>query len=50
VVGNDKEVKLSDFCKTYHKAIALVEEQVEEMMVGLKPNFNINIIRDDLNC
>ncbi|KAH7144670.1 hypothetical protein DER46DRAFT_580593 [Fusarium sp. MPI-SDFR-AT-0072] len=50
VVGNDKEVKLSDFCKTYHKAIALVEEQVEEMMLGLKPNFNIDVVRDDLNC
>ncbi|KAL5611084.1 hypothetical protein FOBRF1_007201 [Fusarium oxysporum] len=50
VVGNDKEVKLSDFCKTYHKAIALVEEQVEEMMLGLKPNFNLDIVRDDLNC
>ncbi|PNP52709.1 hypothetical protein FNYG_15809 [Fusarium nygamai] len=50
VVGNDKEVKLSDFCKTYHKAIALVEEQVEEMMLGLKPNFNVDVVRDDLNC
>ncbi|KAJ9413224.1 hypothetical protein FOXG_15161 [Fusarium oxysporum f. sp. lycopersici 4287] len=50
VVGNDKEVKLSDFCKTYHKAIALVEEQVEEMMLGLKPNFNLDIVGDDLNC
>ncbi|RYC77442.1 hypothetical protein BFJ63_vAg19684, partial [Fusarium oxysporum f. sp. narcissi] len=50
VVGNDKEVKLSDFCKTYHKAIALVEEQVEEMMLGLEPNFNVDVVRDDLNC
>ncbi|KAJ4032987.1 hypothetical protein NW756_014038 [Fusarium oxysporum] len=50
VVGNDKEVRLSDFCRTYHKAIALVEEYVEEMMLGLRPSFNINDIRDDLNC
>ncbi|KAH7150626.1 hypothetical protein DER46DRAFT_689065 [Fusarium sp. MPI-SDFR-AT-0072] len=50
VVGNDKEVKLSDFCKTYHNAIALVKEQVEEMMLGLKPGFNIDVVRDDLNC
>ncbi|KAL7755555.1 hypothetical protein ACKLNR_014653 [Fusarium oxysporum f. sp. zingiberi] len=50
VVGNDKEVRLSDFCRTYHNAIALVEEHVEEMMLGLRPSFNINDIRDDLNC
>lgn len=50
VVGNDKEVKFFDFCRTYHKAIALVEEQVEEMMLGLKPSFNVDVIRDDLNC
>ncbi|EXA31287.1 hypothetical protein FOVG_17411 [Fusarium oxysporum f. sp. pisi HDV247] len=50
VVGNDKEVRLSDFCRTYHKAITLVEEQVEEMMLGIRPSFNVDDIRDDLSC
>ncbi|KAH6974033.1 hypothetical protein EDB80DRAFT_831381 [Ilyonectria destructans] len=27
VIGHDREVKLSDFCGTYHKAIKLVHEQ-----------------------
>jgi hypothetical protein len=49
MVGNNKEIKLSDFYKTYHKAITLVKKQVEEIILGLKPSFNINIIRDNLN-
>jgi hypothetical protein len=49
VVGNDKEVRLSDFGRTYYKAIKLVEEQVEEMMLGTRPSFNIDDIRDDLS-
>lgn len=49
IIGNNKEVKLSNFYKTYYKAIALVKEQVKEIILGLELNFNINIIRDNLN-
>ena len=49
-IGHDKEVRLSDFCGTYHRVITLVHEQVKEMMLGIELKIDINDIRDDLTC
>lgn len=33
-VSNDKVIYLSEFCATFHAAIARVQEWVDEMMLG----------------
>ncbi|KAH7194982.1 hypothetical protein DER44DRAFT_815616 [Fusarium oxysporum] len=35
-IGHDKKLKLSEFCATHLKAVELVQERVDEMMLGLK--------------
>ncbi|KAH7137795.1 hypothetical protein EDB81DRAFT_655871, partial [Dactylonectria macrodidyma] len=49
-IGDDKKVQLSEFCETYHKALAQVHEQVNEMMLGWEPSIDLSTIRDDLTC
>ncbi|KAH6874572.1 hypothetical protein B0T10DRAFT_521747 [Thelonectria olida] len=47
-IGHDKKVQLSDFCRTNHKAVTQVHDQVNEMMLGWEPNIDLATIRDDL--
>ncbi|KAH8656365.1 hypothetical protein BGZ61DRAFT_486596 [Ilyonectria robusta] len=49
-IGDDKKVQLSEFCETYHKVMAQVHEQVNEMMLGWDPSIDLSTIRDDLTC
>ncbi|KAJ0133676.1 Uncharacterized protein HZ326_23264 [Fusarium oxysporum f. sp. albedinis] len=49
-IGHDKKFKLSEFCATHSKAIKLVQERVDEMMLGLEVDINIDEIEDDLTC
>ncbi|KAF5975169.1 hypothetical protein FBULB1_7525 [Fusarium bulbicola] len=49
-IGHDKKFKLSEFCATHCKAIKLVQERVDEMMLGLEPDVNTDDIQDDLTC
>ncbi|QKD56923.2 uncharacterized protein FOBCDRAFT_140860 [Fusarium oxysporum Fo47] len=47
-IGDDKKVLLSEFCETHHKAVATVQEQVDEMLLGWQPDIDVSAIRDDL--
>ncbi|EGU73455.1 hypothetical protein FOXB_16035 [Fusarium oxysporum f. sp. conglutinans Fo5176] len=47
-IGDDKKVLLSEFCETHHKAVATVQEQVDEMLLGWQPDIDVSTIRDDL--
>lgn len=49
-IGHDRKFKLSEFCETHRKAIKLVQERVDEMMLGLEVNINMDEIQDDLTC
>ncbi|KAH7137817.1 hypothetical protein EDB81DRAFT_75097 [Dactylonectria macrodidyma] len=49
-IGDDKVVRLSEFCATYQAAIAQVRELVAEMMLGWEPTVDLSTIRDDLTC
>ncbi|EXL65654.1 hypothetical protein FOPG_18126 [Fusarium oxysporum f. sp. conglutinans race 2 54008] len=49
-IGDDKKVLLSEFCETHHKAVATVQEQVDEMLLGWQPDIDVSTIRDDLTC
>lgn len=49
-IGNDKKVLLSEFCETHHKVVAIVQEQVDEMLLGWQPDIDVSAIRDDLTC
>jgi hypothetical protein len=49
-IGDDKKVLLSEFCETHHKAVAIVQEQVDEMLLGWQPDIDVSAIRDDLTC
>ncbi|KAM5528478.1 hypothetical protein FOXYSP1_18959 [Fusarium oxysporum f. sp. phaseoli] len=49
-IGHDKKFKLSEFCATHSEAIKLVQERVDEMMLGLEVDINIDEIEDDLTC
>ncbi|CZS75075.1 unnamed protein product [Fusarium graminearum] len=49
-IGHDTTFKLSEFCATHCKAIKLVRERVDEMMLGLEMDIDIDEIQDDLTC
>ncbi|KAH7118690.1 hypothetical protein B0J13DRAFT_629804 [Dactylonectria estremocensis] len=49
-IGDDKVVRLSEFCATYQAAIAQVRQLVAEMMLGWEPTVDLSTIRDDLTC
>ncbi|RBA11840.1 hypothetical protein FPRO05_14192 [Fusarium proliferatum] len=49
-IGHDKKFKLSEFCATHCKTIKLVQERVDEMMLGLEPDVDTDDIQDDLTC
>ncbi|PNP60709.1 hypothetical protein FNYG_14562 [Fusarium nygamai] len=49
-IGDEKKVLLSEFCETHHKAVITVQEQVDEMLLGWKPDIDVSAIRDDLTC
>ncbi|EXM13432.1 hypothetical protein FOTG_18113 [Fusarium oxysporum f. sp. vasinfectum 25433] len=49
-IGDDKTVRLSEFCEIHHKAVKAVQEQVGEMLLGWEPDIDVSAIRDDLTC
>jgi hypothetical protein len=49
-IGHDTKFKLSEFCATHCKAIKLVRERVDEMMLGLEVDLDADEIQDDLTC
>jgi hypothetical protein len=49
-VGNNKKVRLFDFCTVHHTALTQVKEQVNEMMLGWEPTVDLLAVRDDLTC
>ncbi|SCO92404.1 uncharacterized protein FRV6_16532 [Fusarium oxysporum] len=49
-IGDDKTVRLSEFCEIHHKAVKAVQEQVGEMLLGWEPDVDVSVIRDDLTC
>jgi hypothetical protein len=50
IIGHDIKFKLSEFCATHCKAINLVGERVDKMMLGLEVDINTEEIQDDLTC
>jgi hypothetical protein len=49
-IGDDKTVRLSEFCEIHHKAVKAVQEQVGEMLLGWEPDIDVSAIRDGLTC
>ena len=49
-IGHDKTFKLCELCATHCKTIGLVQEWVDEMMLGLEPDVDTDDIQDDLTC
>jgi hypothetical protein len=50
IIGHDIKFKLSEFCATHCKAIKLVGERINEMMLGLEVDIKTDEIQDDLTC
>ncbi|SPJ88776.1 uncharacterized protein FTOL_12670 [Fusarium torulosum] len=50
IIGHDIKFKLSEFCATHCKAIKLVGERIDEMMLGLEMDIKTDEIQDDLTC
>ncbi|EXK78037.1 hypothetical protein FOQG_17267 [Fusarium oxysporum f. sp. raphani 54005] len=50
IIGHNIKFKLSEFCATHCKAINLVGERTDEMMLGLEVDINTDEIQDDLTC
>ncbi|KAK2684445.1 hypothetical protein QWA68_016996 [Fusarium oxysporum] len=50
IIGHDIKFKLSEFCATHCKAIKLVGERIDEMMLGLEVDIKTDEIQDDLTC
>ncbi|KAF4463327.1 hypothetical protein FALBO_9851, partial [Fusarium albosuccineum] len=49
-IGRNKKFRLSEFCETHRKVIKIVQERVNEMMLGLEVDINADEIQDDLTC
>lgn len=49
-IGRNRKFRLSEFCETHRKVIKLVQERVNEMMLGLEVDINADEIQDDLTC
>jgi hypothetical protein len=50
VLWSDKIVFLKGFCTTYHQSIIRVQHQVNELMLGWKPEIDLTQLQDDLAC
>ncbi|KAJ9412652.1 hypothetical protein QL093DRAFT_2561488 [Fusarium oxysporum] len=44
IPGNDKKVFLSEFCKTYYKAVITVQEQVNKILLGWQPDIDETLL------
>lgn len=50
IIGNNAIVRLAEFCTAYRASTAQVEELVDELLLGWKPEVELCAIRDDLAC
>ena len=49
-IGNNKVVRLSEFCTVYQDSITRLREGVANMMLGWEPEVDLSKIHDDLTC
>jgi hypothetical protein len=49
-IGDNKKIRLLDFCTIHHRALTQVTEQVNKMMLGWDQTVDLAAIRDDLTC
>ncbi|KJZ68947.1 hypothetical protein HIM_11663 [Hirsutella minnesotensis 3608] len=49
-IGNNKEIKLTDFSTMHHNAISKVQDMVREMTLDWRPAVDLSVIQDDWTC
>lgn len=49
-IGDDKVVALSDFCGIYQLSIQQLQGQLDELMLGWKPQVDLSLVADDFTC